>query len=360
MRIFRSLCLVNRLFDSRQRERHSRQNQHLRSNCIVLRLCPVLLHLALAQMVCAEVDELQDLVCAASASDRENWWPAVQRLGALASEDPAVRDEVWRRAQVNTLGMRFVRAEPGTFTMGPDRHRIFDSQKAHKVRITKPLFIGVTEVTNAQFAVLFPNHNADAKYSSDPDSPAVRISWDEADEFCKLLSTREGATYRLPTEAEWEYACRAGRKTQYSFGMFAGKMREYGWCMGDDTTAPVVAQLKPNDWGLYDMHGNVFEWVSDWHSDYYYSECAKAGTVQDPKGPDREWRRPSEKRPFTVQSTHVLRSCGWQVDNAPACRCTARFPLPILDKKPFAGDKVGMRDTIGFRVVREVSDSDAP
>jgi len=257
-----------------------------------------------------------------------------------------MRDEIWRRTQVNTLGMKFVRVEPGTFTMGPDRHRLFDFHKAHKVRITKPFFMGLTEVTNAQFAILFPNHRADAKYSPDADSPAVRISWKQAAEFCKLLSKREGAMYRLPTEAEWEYACRGGRKTQYSFGMFARKMPKYGWCMGDHTKAAPVALLQPNDWGIYDMHGNVFEWVSDYYSDEYYDVCAAKGTVDDPEGPeDSGW-------------SHVLRSCGWQVDNAPACRCTARFPLPTFNKNPFTPGP-GMRETIGFRVVREMSDSDS-
>jgi len=361
MRIFmfiRRLSLVRCLLDIKQQKFPVRQNQHHHRTCMVLGLCSLLSYSAIAQTVPVKDNGLQDLVRAASASDRDVWWAAAQQLGALASGNPVLRKEIWRRAHVNTLGMRFIRAEGGEFTMGPDWHRLFDFQRAHKVKITKPFYIAVTEVTNEQFMKVFPQYRLDATYSPDPDSPAVRISWKQAAEFCRLLSEREGATYRLPTEAEWEYACRAGSTTLYGFGASVSKMPQYGWCMGEHTRAAPVAQLLPNDWGIYDMHGNVFEWVSDWYSHYYYSECLKQGTVQDPKGPDREWRHPSEDRPFTVRSTHVLRSSGWLVDNAEACTCTARFPLPTINKIPFTPGP-GMRETIGFRVVREMSDSDS-
>jgi len=358
MRNFREPPLVHCLFDIRQRARPARRKQHHRSICIILGLCSLLSYSAIAQTVSVRDDDLQDLVRAASSADREVWWSAVRRLGTLASHDVTMRDEIWRRTHVNTLGMKFVRVEGGEFTMGPDWHRLFDYQKAHKVKITKPFYIAVTEVTNEQFMKVFPKYRIDATYSPDPDSPAVRISWKQAAEFCKLLSEREGAAYRLPTEAEWEYACRAGTTTLYSFGASVSKMSQYGWCMDEHTKSAPVATLQPNDWGIYDMHGNVFEWVSDWYSHYYYSECLKQGIVQDPKGPDRDWRHPSEKRPMTVRSSHVLRSSGWLVDNAEACTCTARFPLPILDKKPFTPGP-GMREVVGFRVVREVTDKDS-
>jgi formylglycine-generating enzyme required for sulfatase activity len=339
-------------------------NQYSQYICIVfliLNLSP--LNNATAEVVRVRDDELEDVSNAASSTVREVWWPAVRKLGELASGNPVLRDEIWRRAHVNTLGMKFVRIEAGEFTMGPDWQNIFNIQRAHKVKITTPFYIAVTEVTNEEFKKVFPSHRLDAKYSPDADSPAVRITWEQATEFCKLLSEREGAIYRLPTEAEWEYACRAGTTTLYSFGVFSTEMSKYGWCMGDYSRAAAVATLQPNDWGIYDMHGNVFEWVSDWYSNFYYSECSEQGTVQDPKGPDRDWRHPAEHRPFLVRrSTHVLRSCGWLVDNtdnALACTCTARFPLPLLNKRPFS-EGVGMRETIGFRIVREVSSTDSP
>ena len=343
MRIFRELCFVHCLFDIQQPERPVKQKQHHRSTCLVLVVCFLPSYSAIAQTVSVRDDELQDLIRAASAADRDVWWPTMRQLGVLSASDPALRDEIWNRAHVNPMGMRFVRVEPGSFTMGPDMHRIFDIQKAHEVKITKAFYIAVTEVTNAQFSKVFPTHRPDSKYSPDADSPAVRISWKQAVEFCKVLSERDGATYRLPTEAEWEYACRSGRTTRYSFGTFATRMPQYGWCMGERTRAAPVAQLQPNDWGIYDMHGNVFEWVGDCFSGDYYASCAEQGTVEDPKGPESG-------------RTHVLRSGGWQVaNNALACTCTARFPLPILNKNPFTAG-VGMRETVGFRVIREMSE----
>ncbi|MBU0718800.1 MAG: formylglycine-generating enzyme family protein, partial [Planctomycetes bacterium] len=208
------------LFHIKQREHAMMQNQHCCSICMVLVVCwyGFVSPFSVAQSVDARHDELQDLARAASASERDVWWPAAEQLGVLASGNPVLRDEIWRRAQVNTLGMKFVRIEPGEFTMGPDWHRLFNLQRAHKVEITKPFYMEVTEVTNDQFMRVFPKYRADSIYSPDPDSPAVRVSWEQAAEFCKLLSEREGATYRLPTEAEWEYACRAGTTTRYSFG----------------------------------------------------------------------------------------------------------------------------------------------
>lgn len=291
-----------------------------------------------------EIDELQSLVAAASEPDRAVWWSAVERLGALALEVPTLRDEIWQRTLVNSLGMRFVRVPAGTFTMGPDTHRIFDIQKAHTVKISRAYYVAATEVTNAQFTAVFPSYRADLNYSPDPDTPAVNVTWEEAAEFCKRLSEREGVLYRLPTEAEWEYACRASTTTPFSFGTDPTFMPDYGRCLGTYSVAGPVASFRPNSWGVYDMHGNTFEWVSDWFSHSYYSDCADKEVVVNPTGPESG-------------RSHVLRSCGWQTQNAPGCMCTARFPLPDLDKKPFAPGP-GMRSTIGFRIVRELRQED--
>ena len=99
-------------------------------------------------------------------------------------------------------------------------------------------------------------------------------------EFCRKLSEKEGLEYRLPTEAEWEYACRAGTTTVYSFGDDVSELARYGWFSSNSgrTTHPVGGK-RPNAWGLYDMHGNVFEWCQDWYGDY------PSGSVTDPTGP---------------------------------------------------------------------------
>lgn len=292
-------------------------------------------------------EDLDRLIELSQLDERTQWWPAVQDLGRLARTNEALRAEIWERAKVNTLGIKFVYVEPGAFTMGPDLMNPYDIQVAHPVKVTRGYYMAVTEVTNAQFREIFPKFSVEAKYSPGPDYPAVKVSWEKADRFCALLSAREGVRYRLPTEAEWEYACRAGTTTQYCFGDNRAKLAEYGWWNYTNGRASEVALLKPNNWGIYDMHGNAFEWVSDWYSDEYYSECATKGTVEDPKGPERGFG-------------HVLRGGAWQVRNHEALTSTARSPLSIFDRKPFARDPVGFRQTIGFRVVREVSEGDAP
>src|SRR3989304_41209 len=190
---------------------------------------------------------LDRLIALSHRGERSQWWPAVQELGRIARTDDALREQIWNRANVNTLGIKFVYVEPGTFMMGPDLHRIFDNQRRHSVKITRPYHIAVTEVTNAQFQLLFPKFRVDPEYSRDPDSPAVRVSWIDAHRFCKLLSEKEDATYRLPTEAEWEYACRAGTTTRYCFGSGFGRQREglseYAWWNYTNGRASEVALL---------------------------------------------------------------------------------------------------------------------
>ncbi len=105
------------------------------------------------------------------------------------------------------------------------------------------------------------------------DYPAVWVSWNDAVEFCRKLSEQEGVEYRLPTEAQWEYTCRAGTTTVYSFGDDRSKLRQYAWSAKDafdthEQYAHRVGQKLPNSWGLYDMHGNVFEWCQDWRAPF--------------------------------------------------------------------------------------------
>lgn len=302
-----------------------------------------------APIITVEADELDKLIRLSQSDERSQWWPTVEHLGKIADMDDAIRDKIWVRAKVNTLGMKFAEVPPGTFVMGPDTHRICDIQKAHPIEITQGYFMAVTEVTNTQFQQLSPKFEADSRYSPDPDSPAVNVSWEDADRFCKLLSQKEGVLYRLPTEAEWEYACRAGTKTLFCFGEDPTKLAQYGWYdYARCGKASRVAMLKPNDWGIYDMHGNAVEWVFDWYSKTYYSECAVKGIVQDPKGPEQ-----GRTLPY-LTPTHVLRGGGWPARNPLACSSTARCPLPRFDRAPFSNDEAGFKQVVGFRVVREL------
>ena len=131
--------------------------------------------------------------------------------------------------------------------------------------------------------------------------PVEQVSWNEAVAFCGKLSEQEGVEYRLPTEAEWEYACRAGTTTAYSFGNDASGLGEYAWHDGNsgNTTHP-VGGLKPNAWGLYDMHGNVYEWCQDWHAPY-----GNEKVVSDPTGPESGTRRVLRGGAFTFLPKNV-------------------------------------------------------
>jgi len=183
---------------------------------------------------------------------------------------------------VNSIGLKMVRIEPGSFMMG-QQGGDWDEQPLHKVNLTRPFYIGATEVTNAQYEMFDLSHRklrGRWGLSNADDEAVVFISWHDAAAFCKWLSEKEGKSYRLPTEAEWEYACRAGTTTPFYTGdqwpaEFHKKQER------QQQPKPVslqVAQTVPNPWGLYDMHGNVEEWCLDWYGPYV------EGQQTDPAG----------------------------------------------------------------------------
>jgi formylglycine-generating enzyme required for sulfatase activity/serine/threonine protein kinase len=180
----------------------------------------------------------------------------------------------------NSIDMKLVYVPQGEFIMGSSKGR--DEGPPHKVTISKGFYMGVCEVTQGQYkAVMGSNPSGHTKFLMGGRLPVERISWDEATAFCNRLGRREGKTYRLPTEAEWEYACRAGSATRFSFGN-GSVLSEYAWYQGNSGgETHAVGQKKPNAFGLYDMHGNVAEWCSDWYDDRYPS----ADDQVDPPGP---------------------------------------------------------------------------
>ena len=145
----------------------------------------------------------------------------------------------------------------------------------HEVTLTKPFYMGKHEVTQEQWESVMGKNPSDNKGSK---LPVTNVSWEDCQEFIKKLNAKTKGGYRLPTEAEWEYSCRAGTTTAYSFGnKITPKDANY---RDSKINKPVaVGSYKPNRFGLYDMHGNVWEWCEDWHGDY------PAGAVTDPKGP---------------------------------------------------------------------------
>ena len=207
---------------------------------------------------------------------------------------------------VNSISMRFVSIPAGTFTMGDANGD--DNETPHQVTLTKPFELGVYEVTQEQYERVMgenPSHFKGAK------NPVERVSWEDAVEFCRKLSAlpeekAAGRVYRLPTEAEWGYACRAGTTTKYSFGDEESQLSDYAWYRenSDRRTHP-VGQKKPNAWGLYDMHGNVWEWCQDRYGEY------PSGSVTNPTGPSEG-------------SIRVYRGGGW-FDFARYCQSGIRI-----------------------------------
>jgi formylglycine-generating enzyme required for sulfatase activity len=216
----------------------------------------------------------------------------------------------------NSIGMKLVLIPKGKFTMGSPQSEESrrDDETQHEVTISKDYYLGVYEVTQAQYEkVVGKNpslYQGAIVGNENTDLPVENVSWDDAVEFCKKLSNlpeekKAGRVYRLPTEAQWEYACRAGSKSAYSFGESSKSLGDYAWFDGNSNnqTHP-IGQKKANAWGLYDTHGNVWEWCSDWYGDY------PKGAVSDPVGP-REG------------SYRVLRGGSWD-GGAALCRSAGR------------------------------------
>ncbi|MCD6405497.1 MAG: formylglycine-generating enzyme family protein, partial [Planctomycetes bacterium] len=216
-------------------------------------------------------------------------------------------------------GIEMVFIPAGEFMMGSpsgESRRDSDEGPVHKVVLTKAFYLGKYEVTNGQYQAFLNSAGYDGsrdadsdylrhhrdwnKYASTGDSyPIVCVSWKNAQAYCKW------AGLRLPTEAEWEYACRAGSSTRFSFGDSDSQLDSYAWYNGNSgsKTHP-VGQKRPNGWDLYDMHGNVWECCADWKGDY------PSGSVTDPQGPSSE-------------SARVLRGGSWNI-NPQNCRSAYR------------------------------------
>jgi len=179
--------------------------------------------------------------------------------------------------------MKFVLVPAGSFMMGsPEGQGASDEHPRHQVEISRPYYLGVTEVTQAQWKAVMGSNPSGFKGDN---RPVENVSWIDAQEFIRRLNQKEGTNkYRLPTEAEWEYACRAGSETAYCFGDDESRLGDYAWYwhgVNSSERIQPVGQRKPNAWGLYDMHGNVFEWCADWYGWDYYA----ASPSRDPRGP---------------------------------------------------------------------------
>lgn len=184
-------------------------------------------------------------------------------------ETTIIIDELEKRRQQDS----FVLIPAGEFMMGGNKHP--DERPVHQVQISKAFEMGKDQVTQAQWDAVMDENSSRFKGAN---LPVETVSWDDAHEFIKKLNAKnDGYVYRLPTEAEWEYACRAG-----TTGDYAGDLDEVGWYnenSGGRTHS--VGEKKANGWGLYDMHGNVSEWCLDWYGKSYYTNSPEV----DPTGP---------------------------------------------------------------------------
>ncbi len=200
----------------------------------------------------------------------------------LASGSPSAAAE--RGTFTNSVGMKLLKIPAGGFMMGQKEGGNWDERPVHRVHISRPFHVSVTEVTNAQYEQFDPSHGklrGKLGFSKADDEAVVFVSWREAAAFCRWLAKKEGKPYRLPTEAEWEYACRAGTTTAYSTGETLPKAYQKNARMswypsarsrGDEVVPLTCGKTPPNPWGLCDMHGNVEEWCLDWYGPYVKGE----------------------------------------------------------------------------------------
>jgi formylglycine-generating enzyme required for sulfatase activity len=238
------------------------------------------------------------------------------RTYGQAPEAPAAAGAV-----LNSLGMRMVLVPAGSFRMGspPAEPLRQEEELTRRVDLTRPFRIAGTEVTQQQWLALMPFNRSPQQGG---DLPVTSVSWEQAREFCRKLSRREGATYRLPTEAEWEYACRAGDGHPPA-GEELGAMAWYA-DNSEGTTHPVGLK-KPNPWALHDLLGNAAEWTQD-----VYAPYPRVEPDPNPTGP-------------AAGATRVVRGGSWR-GFPPALRCAARTGVP----------ESYQLSHVGLRVVQEI------
>jgi formylglycine-generating enzyme required for sulfatase activity len=211
---------------------------------------------------------------------RQVWTVALLLAAALGSLTVATAQELTMDLGGGVkLEMALIPA--GSFLMGDEKGR-WNEKPAHKVTVTKPFQLGKYPVTQSQWEAVMGSNPSQSKGAK---NPAESVSWHDCQIFLGKLNAKtggQGGNFVLPTEAQWEYACRAGSATRYCFGDDAMQLGQCAWY--DDNSAGMthpVGEKKPNAWGLFDMHGNVLEWCQDWWDLAYYANSP----ANDPKGP---------------------------------------------------------------------------
>lgn len=304
-----------------------------------------------------------------------------QDKAALPKVEP-LKHEGYEEKLIDRVKFKMVAIPGGTYLMGsPDseKKRNKDEGPQHQITV-KPFWMGECEVTWDEYDYFWskrpggppprpdiakkPDKLSDALTSPTPPysdethgfgrdgTPALAMTHHAAMEYCRWLSDKTGKKYRLPTEAEWEWACRAGTTTAYSFGDDPAKLGEYGWFEGNsEDKAQKVRQKKPNPWGLYDMHGGVAEWCIDRYKKDFYAGLPMDKATLNPFNP-----------PTDARYGYVARGGGW-LDNPEVCRSAARVASEKdwLRRDPQSPKSIWWMteaNYVGFRVVRAVEEYD--
>jgi formylglycine-generating enzyme required for sulfatase activity len=326
---------------------------------------PLRLQYAEAGEILTEVDSLiREIRNAISTKRYSQLLSCVQRYLELKANDPEAKNLQQKIEKLTTItspkGMKLRRIPSGRFYMGShdsDEYLRNNEHPQHRVQITRNLFVGVYQVTQGDFLQLM-EYNPSAATDNEQ-CPADSVTWYSAIEFCNKMSEAEGLSpyyelksikrraigsiekaevtvldgngYRLLTEAEWEYVCRAGSITPWCYGDQVMEVGDYAWYYDNSSmeTHPVGGK-KPNSWGLFDMHGNIMEWCYDWYDEFYYQQCSDE--EENPTGP-------------MEGGAKVLRGGAWQF-GAEATRCAYRN-----SSSPDTASSV-----IGFRVCRNAPD----
>jgi formylglycine-generating enzyme required for sulfatase activity len=252
--------------------------------------------------------------------------------------------------------LELVLIRPGEFTMGEDNDR--DAKPAHKVVIAKPYHLGKFEVTQDQWkAVMGAESRSTLKGGH---LPVESVHWTECQEFCARLNAKfPGRKFRLPTEAEWEYACRAGGTGKYSFGDDAAQLADYAWYAGslprrstggpgDVSSVQPVGRKKPNAWGLYDMHGNVWEWCQTLFEDRdgkSFKYPYVAGDGREDTGPASVRKPGGPKMARATAGARIVRGGSWHHGEKAATAFNRA-----------ASDPYSTRFYYGFRVALETGE----
>ena len=216
----------------------------------------------------------------------------------------------------NSLGMEFVLVPAGSFQMGCDKNFddcSDDELPRHSVTISKEFYLGKYEVTQEHWVAVMGSNPSKFKART---RPVEQVSWDDVQTFIRKLNAKEGSQkYRLPTEAEWEYAARADSGGKWCFGddesrlsQFAHYDQDYDQCTSNESCTNPVGKLSANAWGLYDMHGNVWEWVQDWYGENYYSNSPATDPTGPSSGSCRVFRGGSWDR-YAQLCRSALRNC---------------------------------------------------